>query len=89
MSLALLVVGVIDHGSLNIDCSGAAPNSSGLVRLGRDLMRVSGGKSTAAAGTVCQLIVSATSHSRAGIRPQRGSLAGDGAAELSVPAVRT
>ncbi len=39
MSLALLVVGVIDHGSLNIDCSGAAPNSSGLVRLGRDLMR--------------------------------------------------
>jgi hypothetical protein len=43
MSLALLVAGVIDHGSLSIDCSGATPNSSGLVRLGRDLMRRSGG----------------------------------------------
>src|SRR5258706_9075240 len=43
MSLALLVVGVIDHGSLSIDCSGATPNSSGLLRLGRDLMRRSGG----------------------------------------------
>jgi hypothetical protein len=39
MSLALLVVGVIDHGSLSIDCSGATPNSLGLLRLGRDLMR--------------------------------------------------
>ena len=36
MSLALLVVGVIDHGSFSIDCSGATPNSSGLLRLGRD-----------------------------------------------------
>jgi len=43
MSLALLVVGVIDHGSLSIDCSGATPNSLGLLRLGRDLMRRSGG----------------------------------------------
>jgi hypothetical protein len=42
MSLALLVVGVIDHGSLNIDYSGGAPTSSGLVRLGRDLMPRSG-----------------------------------------------
>jgi hypothetical protein len=42
MSLALLVVGVIDHGSLCIDCSGATPNASGLLRLGRDLMRRSG-----------------------------------------------
>jgi hypothetical protein len=48
MSLALLVVGVIDHGSLNIDCSGAAPTSLGLVRLGRDLMRRSGGDNMAA-----------------------------------------
>jgi len=48
MSLALLVVGVIDHGSLNIGCSGAAPYSSGLVRLGRDLMRLSGRRSAAA-----------------------------------------
>ena len=43
MSLALLVVGVIDHGSLSIDCSGTTPNSSGLMRLGRDLMRRWGG----------------------------------------------
>jgi hypothetical protein len=44
MSLALLVVGVIDHGSLSIDCSGTTPNSSGLMRLGRDLMRRWGGR---------------------------------------------
>jgi hypothetical protein len=48
MSLALLVVGVIDHGSLSIDCSGATPNSSGILRLGRDLMRRSGGDNTRA-----------------------------------------
>ncbi len=48
MSLALLVVGVIDHGCMNIDCSGAAPNSFWLVRLGRDLMRKLGGENTAA-----------------------------------------
>jgi hypothetical protein len=39
MSLALLVIAVIDNGFLNVDYSGATPNSSGLVRLGRDLMR--------------------------------------------------
>jgi len=50
MSLALLVVGVIDHGSLSIDCSGATPNSSGLLRLGRDLMRRSGSDNMVAGG---------------------------------------
>jgi hypothetical protein len=44
MSLALLVIAVIDHGhaQLQADYSGAAPNSSGLMRLGRDLMRRAG-----------------------------------------------
>lgn len=44
MSLALLVVAVIDHGNLCVDCSGATPGSSGLVRLGRDLTRRAGGE---------------------------------------------
>lgn len=39
MSLALLVVAVIDHGHVQVDYSGATPQSSGLMRLGRDLMR--------------------------------------------------
>jgi hypothetical protein len=42
MSLALLVVAVIDHGHLQADYSGASPHSSGLMRLGRDLMRRAG-----------------------------------------------
>jgi hypothetical protein len=45
MSLALLVVAVIDHGHLQADYSGAAPHTSGLMRLGRDLMRRAGGES--------------------------------------------
>jgi len=44
MSLALLVVAVIDHGHLQADYSGATPHSSGLMRLGRDLMRRAGGE---------------------------------------------
>ena len=44
LSLALLVVAVVDHGHLHNDYSGAAPNSSGLLRLGRDLLRRSGGE---------------------------------------------
>jgi hypothetical protein len=44
MSLALLVVAVVDHGQAQIDYSGAAPHSSGLMRLGRDLMRSAGGE---------------------------------------------
>ncbi len=39
MSLALLIVAVVDHGAAPSDLSGASPNTSGLVRLGRDLMR--------------------------------------------------
>jgi hypothetical protein len=46
MTLALLVVAVIDHGHLRTDYSGAAPHSSGLMRLGRDLMRRAGGEVT-------------------------------------------
>jgi len=46
MSLALLVIAVIDHGHLQTDYSGGAPHSSGLVRLGRDLMRRAGGETT-------------------------------------------
>ena len=46
-SLALLVVAVIDHGHLQADYSGATPHSSGLMRLGRDLMRRAGGEATA------------------------------------------
>jgi hypothetical protein len=47
MSLALLVVAVIDHGQALSDYSGATPHSSGLMRLGRDLMRRAGGENTA------------------------------------------
>jgi hypothetical protein len=47
MSLALLVIAVIDHGHLQVDYSGATPGSSGLTRLGRDLMRRAGGETTA------------------------------------------
>jgi hypothetical protein len=47
MSLALLVVAVIDHGHLLSDYSGATPHSSGLMRLGRDLMRRAGWEITA------------------------------------------
>jgi hypothetical protein len=40
MSLALLVIAVIDHGHEQANYSGASPRSSGLMRLGRDLMRL-------------------------------------------------
>jgi hypothetical protein len=40
MSLALLVTAVIEHGHPQADYSGASPGSSGLTRLGRDLMRL-------------------------------------------------
>ena len=46
LSLALLVAAVVDHGHLRNDYSGATPNSSGLLRLGRDLLRRSGGSET-------------------------------------------
>jgi hypothetical protein len=48
MSLALLVFAVVEHGCmLGGDYSGAAPSSSGLIRLGRDLMRRAGAERTA------------------------------------------
>jgi hypothetical protein len=50
MSLALLVVAVVDHGHLQADYSGATPGSSGLMRLGRDLMRRAVGESTVEEG---------------------------------------
>jgi hypothetical protein len=46
MSLALTVIAVINHGHLVADYSGARPGSSGLMRLGRDLMRRAGGETT-------------------------------------------
>jgi hypothetical protein len=49
LSLALLVVAVVDHGHMHNDYSGAAPNSSGLLRLGRDLLRRSGDETSEAA----------------------------------------
>jgi hypothetical protein len=42
MSLALIVIAVVNHGHLQADLSGARPGSSGLMRLGRDLMRRAG-----------------------------------------------
>jgi hypothetical protein len=47
MSLALIVVAVVDHGHLQADYSGATPSTSGLMRLGRDLMRRASGEVTA------------------------------------------
>jgi len=42
ISLALLVVAVVDHGHLQTDYSGSTPQSWGLLRLGRDIMRRAG-----------------------------------------------
>ncbi len=39
ISLALLVAAVVEHGHLQADYTGANPNSSGLLRLGRELLR--------------------------------------------------
>ena len=58
MSLALLVAAVIDHGHLQSDFSGASPGSSGLTRLGRDLMR-------RAAETSREIAVQSTDHANA------------------------
>jgi hypothetical protein len=51
LSLALLVVAVVDHGHLHNDYSGSAPRSSGLLRLGRDLLRRAGGETDDAASS--------------------------------------
>jgi hypothetical protein len=47
ISLALIVIAVVNHGNLQTDYSGARPGSSGLMRLGRDLMRRAGAETTA------------------------------------------
>ena len=47
ISLALIVIAVVNHGHLQTDYSGARPGSSGLMRLGRDLMRRAGAETTA------------------------------------------
>ena len=44
MNLALVVIAVVNHGHLEADYSGSRPGSSGLMRLGRDLMRRAGGE---------------------------------------------
>jgi hypothetical protein len=44
MSLALIVIAVVNHGHLEADYSGARPGATGLTRLGRDLMRRAGGE---------------------------------------------
>ncbi len=51
MSLALLVVAVVNHGHFEADYSGSRPGSSGLLRLGRDLMRRAGGEITTEVST--------------------------------------
>ena len=54
MSLALIVVAVVDHGHLQADYSGSTPSGSGLMRLGRDLMRRAGGEVTAEVAASCR-----------------------------------
>ena len=44
LGLALLIMAVGYHAHLGIDYSGATPNTSGLTRVGRDLMRRTGGE---------------------------------------------
>lgn len=55
LSLALLVVAVVDHGHLHNDYSGAAPRSSGLLRLGRDVQRRWSGGETGGAARASKL----------------------------------
>jgi hypothetical protein len=47
MSLALIVIAVVNQGHLQADYSGARPGSSELLRLGRDLMHRAGGETSA------------------------------------------
>jgi len=54
MSLALLVVAVVEHGHLQADYSGSTPQSWGLLRLGRDIMRRAGCGSDAQDVKLCQ-----------------------------------
>jgi hypothetical protein len=65
MSLALIVIAVVNHGHLVADYSGNQPGPSGLTRLGRDLMRRAGGE-TAADVAVAEEVASRNRRSRAG-----------------------
>lgn len=49
ISLALLIVAAVENGHVSADYSGAAPSSSGLTRLERDLLRRTTGAATAGA----------------------------------------
>jgi len=46
--LALIATAVVEHGHLQADYTGANPNSSGLLRLGRDLLRACSGRQSMA-----------------------------------------
>jgi hypothetical protein len=39
LSLAWLIIGVVVHGHMQTDFTGTCPQSSGLIRLGRDFVR--------------------------------------------------
>jgi hypothetical protein len=57
-SLALLLVGLLGSGHLLADYAGTAPQSSGLLRLGRDLMRrTSGSEGAEGAAPIITLAV--------------------------------
>lgn len=49
MSLALLIIAVVENGHLHADYSGANPSSLGLARLERDLVRRLSGAAQSAA----------------------------------------
>jgi hypothetical protein len=68
MSLALLVVAVVDHGHMQTDYSGSTPQSWGLLRLGRDIMRRAG-RDSDAQGVESAGAVDGGASSAAGIDP--------------------
>ena len=51
LSLALLIIGVVEYGHLHVDHSGARPGAFGLTRLQRDLARRGSGEFRAQAYT--------------------------------------
>jgi hypothetical protein len=46
LSLLLLVGALVEHATLNVDCTGSTPSTSGLVRFSRDLNRRANGPSS-------------------------------------------
>ena len=61
-SLALLLIGLLNSEHLLADYAGTAPQSSGLLRLGRDLMRRTSGSEGAegAAANIAHAAIGAT-----------------------------